>query len=155
MRPPFRSRDPGLSIRAFRDPIWVVCPRCQGPARSFRDEAGDRFRLVCRRCPRMAELQLRASPEGVGEDGDGRFGLPLYLTAPVRGHRLWVYNPVHLEALAGWLGASLRERSTSATCRNRTVMSRLPRWMSCAAARPDVMKALSDLRSRALREGLL
>jgi hypothetical protein len=92
--------------------------------------------------------------EHIGDATDGRFVLPLYLTASVRGHQLWVYNLTHLDALTEWLGAPLRERPSSGPYRNQTMMSRLPDWMTSASARPHVLRALAKLRDRAVREGL-
>ncbi|MGE7419037.1 hypothetical protein [Methylobacterium tarhaniae] len=154
MSRPRRARDIGLTIWDFREKIWVVCPSCAGPARVMDVAARERFRLVCLRCAHSAEGSTRGTPQRVGCATDGRFGLPLYLTARVRGQQLWVYNLAHLDALAEWLGANLRERPVQGLYRNRTMMSRLPPWMSSAAARPHVVRALAALRERAVSEGL-
>lgn len=154
MSEPCRARDPGLTAWDFRDVVWVVCPHCAGPARSSVDAARQRFRLVCRRCAHVGELPSPDAGEWVGDATDGRFGLPLYLTTRVRGRLLWAYNPAHLDALAEWLGASLRERPRDGVHRNRTMMARLPPWMSSATARPHVVRALAALSARAVGEGL-
>jgi hypothetical protein len=80
--------------------------------------------------------------------------LPLYLTEDVGGQQLWVHNLAHLEALAAWTGASLRERAVDSVYRNKTMASRLPHWMKTASARPRILKALDRLRATALHEGL-
>ena len=147
-------RDPGVTNYGMRRSIWVVCPHCCGPASSMEHEAEQRFRLVCRHCAHTAELPIFGTVESMGDSTDGRFGLPLYLTASVRGHQLWVYNLKHIDALAVWLGAALRERPSNCFHRNRTMMSRLPRWMSSASSRPHMMKALAKLRDRPVKEGL-
>jgi hypothetical protein len=149
-----RARDPGLTAWDLNGWAWVVCPRCQGPARSADEVARGRFRLACRRCAHVAEMLSLGGSVRIGDATDGRFGLPLYLTTGVRGHRLWVYNVAHLDALAGWLGSTLRERPSSGVHRNKTMMARLPPWMTSARARPEIVKALAGLRARAVAEGL-
>jgi hypothetical protein len=74
-----------------------------------------------------------------------------YLRRSIGGHILVVHNLGHLDALEEWLGAKLRERGPVA---GLTMMARLPRWMKAASARPQVLKALIDMREQALREGL-
>lgn len=149
-----RARDPGLTLWTMRTSIWVHCPRCDGPASSSPHDDEQRFRLVCRRCAHVSDLPIKGTVLRIGDETDGRFGLPLYLATTVRGHRLWVYNVAHLDALSEWLGADLRERPASGPNRNSTMMSRLPGWMTAAAARPQIMKALGKLRDRAIREKL-
>lgn len=85
---------------------------------------------------------------------DGRFDLPLYLTATIGGHTLWAFNLAHIDALTAWLGASLRERPAAGGLVNKTMMSRLPRWLKAASTRPKALKALARLRAQAVREGL-
>lgn len=77
-------------------------------------------------------------------------GVP-YLRRCIGAHTLVVHNLAHLDALEEWLGAKLRERGPVA---GLTMMARLPRWMKAASARPEVLKALADMREQALREGL-
>lgn len=74
-----------------------------------------------------------------------------YLHRSIGGNTLVVHNLAHLDALEQWLGAKLRERGPVA---GLTMMARLPRWMKAASARPEVLKALADMREQALREGL-
>lgn len=149
-----RSRDSGGTVWDFRDHSWVVCPRCAGAARSTTDQAERRHRLVCGRCSHALEIDSPHLAHWIGDGTDGRFGLPLYLTEDVSGQELWVHNLAHLEALAVWIGASLRERAVDSTYRNKTMASRLPHWMKTASARPRILKALDRLRTTALREGL-
>lgn len=147
--------DPGLSTWQYRGEIWVVCPRCEGPARSTRDDSGKRHRLVCKRCGHAAAIHPFGMGEWVGGPTDGRFGLPLFLSATVRGNDLWVYNLGHLDALAAWIGAPLRGRAPLGEgYRNKTMMSRLPLWMKRATMRPHIVRALADLRRKGEREGL-
>ena len=134
-----RAIDPGNSIWSYRDPTWVVCPSCAGPARVSGTNP-DR-RLTCARCGHVESSAL------------GIVTPPLYLTGQLGRHQLWAYNLGHIDALIDYLSATLRERGDG-DLRNKTMMSRLPAWMKAASARPRVLKALGELRERAVREGL-
>lgn len=85
------ARAPGLTARDYGGTAWVVCPRC----------------------PYAAEVASSGRPRRIGDGTDGRFDRPLHLATEVRGHRLWAYDLAHLDALAAWLGAALRERAES------------------------------------------
>jgi len=135
--PPGRSADPGFTVEDFADLVWRHCPKCDGPARVTHE-----VRCVLR-CIKCGHLQQHNQSD-----------TPLYLTATVGGEELWVYNVAHLDALAEWLGASLRERSGDDGLVNKTMMSRLPRWMKSSKNRPKVIQALAKLRDTAIREGL-
>lgn len=133
---PERATDPGVTIEEFAGLVWRHCPKCDGPARVTRELHEE---LRCIKCGHLQQQQ---------------FDTPLYLTATVGGEELWVYNVAHLDALAAWLGASLRERPGDDGLVNKTMMSRLPRWMKSAKNRPKILQALAKLRDTAIREGL-
>ncbi len=59
---------------------------------------------------------------------------------------MWALNGQHLDLLAAWIGASLRERAPHAA--GMTMMARLPRWMKAAANRETVMHGIAQLRAR-------
>ncbi|HEU0051767.1 MAG TPA: hypothetical protein VFQ39_01275, partial [Longimicrobium sp.] len=81
-----------------------------------------------------------STPEGL----DPVFALPLWLRTSCRGNLLWAYNAPHLDFLERWVGATLRHRAPNA---NRSLASRLPRWMTAANARDDVLGCLRALRA--------
>lgn len=147
-----RSADPGTSIWDYRKPSWAACPGCAGPARATTEDWG--HRLSCIRCGLHREIRDARRPQWTGDGDDGRFSLPLYLTARIGAHRLWVYNAAHADALIDYLSADLRERAVDGPLRNKTMMSRLPPWMKAASARPRILRALIKLRDQAVREGL-
>jgi hypothetical protein len=135
--PPLRAADPGVMVEEFAGLVWRHCPKCDGPARVTHE----------------LHEELRSNKCGHLQQHN-QSDTPLYLSATVGGEELWVYNVAHLDALAAWLGASLRERSGDDGLVNKTMMSRLPRWMKSAKNRPKVIQALAKLRDTARREGL-
>ena len=156
-----RSRDDGRSLASFIDRIDVACPRCgrhaviaprerQGPGAIAKFPA----RLACGHCGLVRTQQLGPGvlwSYALRTDGrDPYFRLPLWLQEPTRHGLVIAYNARHLEALETFVSAELRERNSDPAMRwhNRTMASRLPRWMKSAANRHDILKALQRLRTR-------
>ena len=81
---------------------------------------------------------------------DDFFGLPLWLQTPCCGDVLWAYNAAHLEALEGYVSATLRTRRQDPDrgWANRSWTSRLPVWMKRARNRAAVAAGLKRLRLR-------
>lgn len=157
-----RSHDNGLSIAAFMERIDVVCPSCARRATvtmTAKSVAPGLSvlpgRFTCAHCGgnRTQHLPPRVvSSYAFYKDGrDPLFGLPLWLITQTRHGLLFAYNREHVAALEEFVGATLRERHAmpSTFLRNRTMQSRLPRWMKLAANRGEVLKALVRLRERA------
>lgn len=134
------------------------CARCGGPipryGRALRPKSADEV-LAAVRCPTCGHRGAYPAYGGRStlqwSAGGLPYRLPPYLHREVAGHTLWVYNLAHLDALAAWLGATLRERPER---RALTMMARLPRWMKAATARPRVIRALADMRAEAQRVGI-
>lgn len=145
-----RVRDPGVPVEAFTDRVLVVCPGCAAAARVSRDADTEEARVTCASCG-----YARAAPSPVhtlGVPRDPWLGLELWLRTPCCGRTLWARNRDHLEFLADWVGARLRERvraSDEPPYRNRRMTSRLPAWMTEAGNREAVLRGLERLRKRA------
>lgn len=77
------------------------------------------------------------------EPRDPLVGLPLWLQTSVRGETLWALNRRHLDAIETYVGATLRERLPHF---NGSFASRLPRFVTRAEHRADVLRALARLR---------
>lgn len=85
-----------------------------------------------------------------GSAVDPYFKLPLWLTTEVDGHLLWAYNHDHLAFLEQHIRATLRER-TGPEYKNRSLGSRLPKWMSSAKNRGSILKAIARLQENRAR----
>lgn len=167
---PLRSRDDGRALGAFVGDVLVRCPRCGGRAivvrgRNGGDAIGQQdgnanasparpAKLTCGHCGLVRAQRL---PQSVLSQhrlhADGRdpfFGLPLWLTTATRHGILFAYNAEHLSVLADVVRATLRERHTLSPrmLRNRTMHSRLPRWIKLARNRAVVMRGLARLRQK-------
>jgi hypothetical protein len=99
--------------------------------------------LQCPTCRKTSAVPVKAHPLFPADHAiDPHFGHPLRLVVPTRHGVVWAYNARHLAELRAYVGALLRERRGST---NRSLISRLPRWMKLAKHREDVLKALDKL----------
>ncbi|WP_375561062.1 hypothetical protein ACE193_00485 [Bernardetia sp. OM2101] len=78
---------------------------------------------------------------------DPFFFLPLWLKTEFDGHILWAYNSEHLEFLGRHIEAKLRERNGQELS-NRSLGSRLPKWMTSKKNREALLKKLDELKSK-------
>jgi hypothetical protein len=152
---PERFKDGGDAVYAFMGETLVVCPRCGSCARSVCVDATSRSwfaprRLTCCGCGlerRWAKHEIarhwRSHPVR-----DDYFELPLWLQAPCCSEVLWAYNHRHLGMIERMVRAPLRERSRDAEYgwSNRSLASRLPRWVKLAKHRAEVLRAIERIR---------
>ncbi|SOD66622.1 hypothetical protein SAMN06297387_12660 [Streptomyces zhaozhouensis] len=160
-----RHRDRGGSLTAFADRLLVVCPGCGGRAVVVPrpDLPAPRWgsellfmprRLTCGGCGLVRAWQAeRKGPALVGAvlggPDDPFFGQSLWLRTPCVGHVLWAYNAAHVEALAAYVGASLRERGPFSP--TSAMIARLPEWMKRGRHRAPVLAGLATLAELAER----
>lgn len=152
-----RYVDTNRRLWSFAELIHVVCPACGGraestrrpgqePLRYYSDLMWRARRLVCVHCGANREWTPRKGGYGVAFGGpcDPFFALPLWLRTPCRGEVLWAYNREHLDVLAAFAGATLRERAPQMAM---TMVARLPVWMKSATHRRDVLRGIARLRA--------
>jgi hypothetical protein len=154
--PASRHRDPtssySLDNRA-RHPIDVVCPRCAAHGRVIAEPGTEELpttcprRLVCAGCGHTAIWSPRGRSVRREAGRDPFFRQPLWLSATVRGHLLWAYNREHLDVLAAFVAAGLRERGPYGNC-SMSMIERLPAWIKFARNRDDVLSTVVRLRAR-------
>ncbi|MGJ5753469.1 hypothetical protein FB563_1604 [Streptomyces puniciscabiei] len=161
---PVRHLDQGEWLARFADRILVVCPGCGGradvaerpglPALRYYSELLFRpRRLTCAACGANAEWKAAVRGGGLvaaqlGGTEDPFFLRPLWLQTRCASRVLWAYNVAHVDALAGYIRATLREGGTGAT---RAMFPRLPRWMKESRHRAEVLAGLERLRTLAER----
>ncbi|MGW7055108.1 hypothetical protein [Streptomyces sp. NPDC054887] len=157
---PVRHRDHGEWLARFTSRILVVCPRCGGqalvvplPRLAARKNFGELLfqprRLTCAGCGAVAEWTAAQRGSGLvgavpGGTEDPFFRRPLWLQTRCAGRILWAYDDEHVDALAAYVGARLRERHASPT---RGMFARLPAWMKSAGNRHEVLAGLATLRA--------
>lgn len=162
---PVRHRDDNVPLARFTDRVLVVCPRCGGralvlprpglPAPRYATELlYQPRRLACAGCGAVADWAAAMRDNalvGVAPGGteDPFFRRPLWLQTRCVGHILWACNEVHVDALAAYVGARLRERGGLSP--TRAMIARLPAWMKTAEHRTEILTGLKTLRALADR----
>jgi hypothetical protein len=154
---PQRFQDRRESLFDFAAESLVVCPRCSHCALvthvgSTASNSFVPYRLICPHCglTRQEQTGLRRVWSDAPEDGI--FHLPLWLQAPCCGHVLWAHNARHLQFLKDYVGAELREhrRDPEHGWLNKSLASRLPKWMQLARHRNEILRVIEKLEQRLL-----
>jgi hypothetical protein len=57
---------------------------------------------------------------------------------------LWAFNEAHLDVLAGYVGARLRERDNVV---GLTMLARLPGWLKAAKNHGEILRVIDRLRA--------
>lgn len=161
--PVSRTKDTyAKSLYEFMKEMLVVCPACGKKAvikmpDTDKQQESD-TRLICTNCgyskrlDEMPDLILHVSKykaikgkiQVVGGAIDPWFHLPLWLKVDCCEHVLWAYNYEHLYFLKTHIGAKLRERNTVENS-NKSIGSRLPKWMTSKNNRDTVLKTIDQL----------
>lgn len=157
---------PHLTLDYFTDRVDVVCPRCESHAVVTADPPSRKHKAVpprfsCLQCGFSREwtgtraitatgsLRLAQGVMHLGRTSDPYFGFALWYQERCCGHTLWAYNRRHLQFYADYIGDKLRERERDAHgWSNRSLQSRLPRWMLKGSNRQEVMKKIRQLMQK-------
>ena len=148
----------------FANNILVVCPSCEKQAIVLSPKAtlvtDPDIKIICSKCGFNKKLSdqpyLVLSQESnpihgrvlvYGSAVDPFFQLPLWLTINVESNELWAYNYEHLTYLESIVEAKLRERNIDDK-QNRSIGSRLPRWITSSKNRENIIKAIKTLKLR-------
>jgi hypothetical protein len=144
--------DSGEMLLKFMDKYAVVCPRCQKCARvAVIDTTAPLLfasrKLTCGNCAYTAEWRSNGVVSRFSDEPrDWYFQQPFFYRTACCGHELWIFNRRHLEFLKDFVGAKIRSRSKGEYgWSNRSLASRLPKWISAASHRDDVLAALVKL----------
>ncbi|MET9887062.1 hypothetical protein ABZZ20_28770 [Streptomyces sp. NPDC006430] len=159
---PVRHDDHGTWLVQFTGRVLVVCPKCGGRAlvvprpglpapKYFSALLFQPRRLACAGCGTVADWTAEQRGAGLvgavpGGTEDPFFRRPLWLQTRCAGRILWAYDEEHVDALAAYVGARLRERRASPTM---AMFARLPVWMKSAEHREEVLAGLGTLRGLA------
>lgn len=140
----------------FIKDIDVECPRCKKHANVnthgyaiFQREATN-VRISCSHCSYFKTLDRLMTNDKhlvIGDAIDPFFHIPLWYKLEMGDHLLWAYNLEHLHFLEQHVGAKLRERNTE-KFKVKSIGAKLPRWMTSAKRREEVLKAIGKLKSR-------
>jgi hypothetical protein len=151
-QPPTKFVDEGEYLLQFTDVYAVACPRCHKCAKvTVIDKAAWLLfaarRLTCRNCAYTAEWEGNSVKSRFSDEPkDWYFQLQFYFQTTCCGNKLWVFNRRHLEFLKKYVGAQLRSRSRGKKgWPTHSLASRMPKWLSAASHRKDVLVALTKL----------
>lgn len=145
--------------------ILVKCPICGGKATvhtssfSTTRQINKEIKVVCTHCgfskvandtTSKVSFQLKNNTISgtfymMGGPIDPFFQIPVWLQTNVSSNLLWAYNQEHLSFLKIFVSAQMRERNNEKPYSNKSLGSRLPKWMTAAKNREDVLKKISQL----------
>ncbi len=74
------------------------------------------------------------------------FLLPLYLRENINKNLLWVYNIEHLGCIENHIKAKIRKHNEPIS--NKSLGSRLPKWMTAQKNREVVLKTIKKLKEK-------
>jgi hypothetical protein len=151
----------------FINDVLVECPKCDSQAIvkcngfSFSATYSNDIKLVCTHCGYSKSLEQRPdsllfSAPGhqifgkhfyIGGAVDPFFQVPLWLKTSCSGNVLWAYNYDHLTFLETYVEAKLRERNGQEHS-NKSLGSRLPKWMTTKKNRVDVIQSIAELKNK-------
>ncbi|MBW4623245.1 MAG: hypothetical protein KME17_28290 [Cyanosarcina radialis HA8281-LM2] len=149
-----RFQDSGESIYSFQDEFLVRCPNCSFCAiiRRLDPNNNDGFaprRFSCTACGSTKDWsESKIVQRSDSEPTDDYFHYPLWLQTPCCGQTLWAYNLRHLDFIEAFVSAELREQKPDEGYgwSNRSLFSRLPKWMQSAKNREKILKAIAKIR---------
>lgn len=147
--------------------IYVVCPNCSEKGivktdeKIFRDIDENKIRLICLKCGYNKQLNEISTGIGhfpknenlisryfvIGNMNDPYFHQPLWLKIKCGENTLWAYNYEHLDFLEKHVEAKLRERNIE-NIENKSLGSRLPKWITSKKNRELVLKTIKQLREK-------
>ncbi|MEL7118315.1 MAG: hypothetical protein AAFO07_02710 [Bacteroidota bacterium] len=149
-------------LTEFIDEIMVICPQCQDRAVVISDKSNRRnTRLSCMNCGLTKKWNGNPSTYYIskkeyknfgillGHPFDCYFNLPLWYTVDVKGHTLFAYNLNHLDFLEQFISSTVRNRSkTTYGWSNKSLESRLPKWIQSAKNRNLLLRKINTLKSK-------
>jgi len=125
-------------VYSFVDRVLVSSPNCAKCATMTR---GDQ-RLICPHCGRT---KTNVYWNIIGPHS-ATLNLSLFLQADCCGEKLWAFNPEHLRFLRDYVAAEHRVHVRDHNgWSNRSLANRLPKWMTSAKNRDDVVRAIDRL----------
>jgi len=153
-----RFVDPGDTIYSLMaEEVLVTCPRCGNCATHKPNEAAkdnrDWFaprRLICTHCTLVRDWAERSIYRNWRETParDDYFNEILWLRGDCGSNEIWAYNWRHLDLVEKYVAATHRQhvRDSETGWANSSFVNRLPRWITSAKNREDVLRAINRIR---------
>jgi len=166
---PIRSKDSyQKDIWDFIEDILVECSQCgkqatvKGATLPILRTPEKNIRLTCAHCgynkrrDEVSGLGIYRSKENfikfnkirrIGAAIEPYFYQRLWLQTDCCGQTLWAYSYAHLNLIESHIAASLRERNGQPYM-NKSIGSRIPKWMSTSKNRDEVLTAIAYLKNK-------
>jgi len=148
-----RFKDTREDIYSFQNEFLVRCPFCDSCAivRFIDPDKVDRFappRFSCTACGSSKDWSKQKIESWYSEAVDNYFHYPLWLQTSCCSRTLWAYNLRHLDFIEAFVGAKLRERKPHELYgwSNKSLFSRLPKWIQSGKNREEIIKAIAKIR---------
>ena len=148
-----RFKDTREDIYSFQNGFLVRCPFCDSCAivRCIDPDQVDYFaprRFSCTACGSSKDWSKQKIESWYSGPGDDYLGYPLWLETSCCGETLWAYNLRHLEFIEAFVRAKLRERKPHELYgwSNKSLFSRLPKWIQSGKNREEIIKAIAKIR---------
>ncbi len=117
-------------ISEFLSEIIIECNSCNSSA-VLKNE-----RIICEKCGYNKIITDRST-----------YTYNLWFSIDCCGQNLWAYNRRHLNFLKNHIEATLRERN-DLPFSNKSLGSRLPKWMTSKKNRENVLKSIDKLNNK-------
>jgi hypothetical protein len=148
-----RFKDTREDIYSFQNEFLVRCPFCDSCAivRCIDPDKVDCFaprRFSCTACGSSKDWSQQKIESWYSEAQDNYFHYPLWLQTSCCSRTLWAYNLRHLEFIEAFVRAKLRERKPHELYgwSNKSLFSRLPKWIQSGKNREEILKAIAKIR---------
>lgn len=152
-----------ITLQELANDILVECPNCKSKAvvkKPNNNNDSSHIKLTCFNCGYNKILEelphaIDFASNGIipdyvfcfGTEIDPYFHLPLWLKTSVGKHILWAYNYNHLNLLENHISKQIRERNGLEN-RNKSVASRLPKWITSKKNRDTLLKSIDRLNKK-------
>lgn len=130
----------------FMAEVLIQCPQCKEKARVLKkDPIKYFFGEVIATCSNCGfNKRFNTEQCALGHQYDPYFGYELWLQSNFKGNVFWAYNKQHLSFLKEHIGSTDRKRDIS-DMRNKSLGSRLPKWMTKKNHRSQLLKLIEKL----------
>ena len=146
-------------LSQFMNEVLIVCPSCCKKAIVKKNE--ETIKIICLNCGYSKMLSekpdvilhqssskiIKGKYTIIGGAVDPYFHLPLWLKQDCCENLFWAYNYEHLDFLKKYVEAKLRERNLDEIS-NKSIGSRLPKWMTLKKNRDIVLKTIHQLMNK-------
>ena len=142
-----RFRDNEETVYDFSDSFLVRCPSCENCAKIVVSDNSFTATASCTRCG-WSKKRDDDSYSFSNDATDWYFGLPLWLQTSCCGEVLWARNECHLQHMKQFVGAPIRERANKRNPKNKSLISRYPKWLKLARNRSAILEGIARLEAK-------